>query len=225
MHPEWNESFETDIVSNPLFFDANHPQHFQASRVKADLSLEVLDWNQLEQAKSLGAGQINVANIEPLQATDQVIALSLPNSGEKGHIRLNLLFTPKIIAKSRKNTSTFSAGRAMTQLGGLPVTAGKGVIHSVTGVFKRGDNEVVPIPTAAVAQAAPVENGSEPNQAAFPTKAAMDNTLPANQEPGILRVVAGSASLTDESKAYVVLRVGDREVKTKYSPKTNHPEW
>ena len=53
------------------------------------------------------------------------------------------MFQPEIIVKSRKNTSTFStAGRAMTQFGGLPVQAGKGVFHGVTGVFKgKGSKE------------------------------------------------------------------------------------
>jgi len=59
--------------------------------------------------------------------------------GNKGSIRLRLVFQPEIIAKTRKNTSTFStAGRAVTQVGTAPLGAAKGVVHGVGNVGKLG---------------------------------------------------------------------------------------
>ncbi|KAF8640747.1 hypothetical protein AX17_000398 [Amanita inopinata Kibby_2008] len=217
LNPEWNEDF---VVSVP-------------SRAAADFTVEVFDWNQIEQAKSLGYGRIDLASIEPFQATEQTIALSRKN-GDKGQVRVRLVFQPQIIAKTRKNTSTFtSAGRAMTQLGGLPVTAGKGVLQGVAGgvsglagVFRRGDRDNESLRDAPTnVQDFATANVSEPGLAAFPTTASTDGASATAQEPGTLRIVIASAELIDESKAYVVIRVGDKEIKTKHSGKTTHPEW
>ncbi len=123
----------------------------------------------------------------------------------------------------------------MTQLGGLPVSAGRGVLQGVTSVFKQKDQDrgspdsqsrIPPVPTASTAlQEAPTNNSLEPSLVALPTKSSIDSNAPPSNEPGALKVVVVSASLNDESKAYIVLRVGDKEVKTKYSIKTSHPEW
>ncbi|CAG8761136.1 7114_t:CDS:2, partial [Acaulospora colombiana] len=52
--------------------------------------------------------------------------------GQKGFITVRMVFTPQIIAKSRKSTSTFStAGRAVNQVGNAPIAVGKGVIGGV----------------------------------------------------------------------------------------------
>jgi len=149
--PDWKENF---IVSVP-------------SRVKAEFSVEIFDWNQIEQAKSLGTASIDVADLEPFQASERVLNLVTAKHGEKGQIRVRLMFQPEIIAKSRKNTSTFSAaGRAMTTIGSLPVGAGKGVIHGVTGVFKKEfgksqpeEDSILPLPGNPTAQ----PNGSSDN--------------------------------------------------------------
>ncbi|KAF8624817.1 hypothetical protein AX15_005704 [Amanita polypyramis BW_CC] len=221
LNPEWNEDFTVDVTS----------------RVAAEFSLELFDWNQLEQAKSLGTGKINITTIESFQACNQFVSLSTSKHGEQGRVQLSLLFQPLIIVKTRKNTSTFtSAGRTMTQLGGLPIAASKGVFQGVAGVFKHKDRDSeslqdgrvptsVPFPSAPPPHETPTSDVLEPGQAAFPTKTSIDNTRPACNEPGMLRVVVTSATLSDDSKAYVVLRVGDKEVKTKHSAKTTHPEW
>ena len=86
---------------------------------------------------SLGSAKIDVASLEPFEATEQTVHLSSAKHGEKGEILTRMMFTPEIIAKSRNSTSTFSsAGRTMTQFGGIPVSAGMGVLHGVTGVLK-----------------------------------------------------------------------------------------
>ncbi|PFH50760.1 hypothetical protein AMATHDRAFT_144179 [Amanita thiersii Skay4041] len=220
LHPEWNEEFMASVTS----------------RVNADFSVEVFDWNQIEQAKSLGIGKIDLANIEPFEANEQVVALTTSKHGDKGQVRVRIVFQPQIIAKTRKNTSTFtSAGRAMTQLGGLPVSAGKGVLHGVAGgvsgiasVFRRGDRDAEAAPDLPVSQAtqeAAVATTLEPGAVAFPGKTSMDGAPSSAPEYGSLRVLIVGAELTDDSKAYTVLRIGDKEAKTKHSGKTTHPEW
>ena len=73
---------------------------------------------------------------------ERVVNLVSAKHGEKGEVRLRLVFNPMIVAKSRKQTSTFSnATRAMTNIGTLPLSAGLGVFHGVTGVFKHKEHE------------------------------------------------------------------------------------
>ncbi|KAF9535478.1 C2 domain-containing protein [Crepidotus variabilis] len=208
--PEWNEHFEVSVPS----------------RVGADFSVELFDWNQIEQAKSLGAGKIELATIEPFAAAEQIIPLSSAKHGDKGQIRVRLVFQPEIIAKSRKSTSTFSsAGRAMTQFGGLPVHAGKGVVHGVAGVFKRKDKNEddvfgsAPAPIDSQATSGVVD--AQSMTATLPSETTNGPSL-----PGTLRVRvidAKDLSQTDV-KPYASLRLGDKEFKTKH-PKSSTPEW
>ncbi|KAF9243825.1 C2 domain-containing protein [Melanogaster broomeanus] len=221
LHPDWSETFNVNVPS----------------RVAADFSVEVFDWNQLEQAKSLGVGTIKLDDLEPFQSTERVINLSTEKHA-KGQIYLRMLFTPEIIAKTRKNTSTFSAaGRAMTQLGALPMGAGKGVFQGVGGIFKelgqrdKTTDGLVPRADLPPGQASyPIGQtlaaGGE--AAAFPsTQAGAHGTSGPPLEPGSLRVGVLSAKDLSPSdvKPYALLRVGDREFKTKHVGKTSAPEW
>ncbi|KAI1797561.1 tricalbin [Ganoderma leucocontextum] len=210
LNPEWSENFATAVPS----------------RTGANFMLEVFDWNQIEQAKTLGSCRIDLEDLEPFTAVERTVLLSHAKHGEKGEIRLRLLFTPEIIAKARKNTSTFSnAGRAMTQIGALPMGAGKGVIHGVTGVFRRrnsqssgSSDEARELPAGVV-----TKPDAEGGAAAFPAGGANGH----GQEPGTLRVIVKDAKdlSTAEIKPYVVIRVGDKEHKTKHGHKTGTPEW
>lgn len=145
--------------------------------------------------------------------------------------------------KSRKSTSTFSAaGRTMTAIGSAPISAGKGVLQGVTGVFKRGkDGEddhnffgfgssstsepkaVVPnIPGTQVSQS--VGEGERSAVAA----ASDTNEHSAQQEHGVLRVsILDAKDLTagPDVKPYAVVRLGEKEYKTKHTGKTAAPEW
>ncbi|KAF5356241.1 hypothetical protein D9756_004179 [Leucocoprinus leucothites] len=217
--PQWNEDFSCTVLS----------------RVAADFSVEIFDWNQIEQAKSLGEAKIDLADLEPFTATERVLTLSHTKHGSHGQIRIRMLFHPQILAKSRQKTSTFSsAGRAVTQIGALPVSAGKGVFQGVTSVFKRGDkdhDDVPPVPDVPAGQSShpvgvPSSMGgqSEP----FPQQTrnfAADGPSPS--QPGTLRVTVLEAKdiAPNETKAYVTLRIGDKEFKTKHSHKTATPEW
>lgn len=214
----------------------------------AKFSLEVFDWNQIEQAKSLGTSEIELAGLEPFEAIERPIKLSSAKHGEQGEIRIRMLFTPEIIAKSRKNTTTFStAGRAMTQIGSLPLGAGKGVFHGVEkvgskvgGVFARdhakhggASVETQPASTAAPEPAAgqastPISPSNSLN--AFPTSAGSEGEMSSSGEPGTLKVtVVGAKDLTasdgDTPKAYVTVKVGEEEHKTKHASKSVTPDW
>ncbi|KAJ3567153.1 hypothetical protein NP233_g6551 [Leucocoprinus birnbaumii] len=219
LSPEWNEFFECTVPS----------------RVAADFSIEIFDWNQIEQAKSLGEARIDLANLEPFTATERVLSLAHAKHGSHGQIHIRLLFHPQILAKVRQKTSTFStAGRAVTQIGTLPMSAGKGAFKGVTGVFKRGDkdhNDAPPVPDLPAGQSSqpvgvPAAMGgqSEP----FPQQTqnlATEGSSPS--QPGTLRVTVLEAKdiAQSETRAYVTLRVGDKEFKTKHSSKTAMPEW
>jgi hypothetical protein len=207
---------------------------------------------------TLGVGHIELSDLEPFQGIERIIPL-FNKHGEKGQIRLRLNFRPQIIVKSRKNTSTFStAGRAMTQIGSLPVEAGKGVFqgvsgvfkhlghfdegespveagkgvfHGVTGVFKHlghldeEEEDVPPVPPA------PSEQGSHPvasydnggNGALMPSMNTESQVANTNL-PGTLRVTVLDAKNFNTSsepvKPYVVLRCGDKELKTKHASKS-----
>lgn len=226
LNPDWSEMFEFNVPSREL----------------ADFSVEVFDWNQLEQSKSLGRGTINLRDIEPFEATEQMIELSSEKHGAKGRVAIRLIFQPEIIAKSRKTTSTFSsAGRAMTHIGSLPFGAGKGVVRGIGNVFKRdfgGSHEKldVPhtIPEAATGQASrPIgehtadEDINAATSSAFPSLNRTPSLSGPPSEPGTLRVTMMSAkdvSMTD-TKPYALIRVGDKEFKTKHGIKTSSPEW
>ncbi|KAH6917432.1 transmembrane protein [Coprinopsis sp. MPI-PUGE-AT-0042] len=214
--PEWDESFEMTVPS----------------RVAADFQLEVYDWNQIEAAKLLGVGTVDLASIEAFEATEIKVPLATPKHGEKGYVNLRLVFRPEIIAKQRQKTSTFStAGRAMTQIGGLPVSAGKGVFHGVTGVFKKDkdrksddlDDAIPDVPTGQASHlvGAPGEALTS-GLTAFPN---LDSA--ASNEPGTLKVTIIDAKdlASSDVKPYVVVRVGDKEHKTKHAGKTSTPEW
>ncbi|KZT44501.1 tricalbin [Sistotremastrum suecicum HHB10207 ss-3] len=223
--PEWNETFNIQIPS----------------RVAGNLSLEVFDWNQIEQSKSLGTADIKIDDLEPFHGVQRTLQLMHAKHGTKGEIQLRLNFQPEIIARSRKNTSTFStAGRAMTQLGALPYGGAKGVVtgvgsagHKVTGLFKRdfaapeAIDEVQEAPTGQISQA--VDSGSAPTP--FPTRnEAMSSSASVQPEPGTLKVtVLGAKDLAGAAggdvKPYVVLKLGDKEHKTKHTSRTASPEW
>ncbi|KAG2156538.1 C2 domain-containing protein [Suillus bovinus] len=226
LNPDWSETFEVNVPS----------------REAADFSVEVFDWNQLEQSKSLGHGTINLRDIEPFEAAEQIIELTSEKHGAKGYIAIRLVFQPEIIAKSRKQTSTFSsAGRAMTHIGSLPFGAGKGVVRGIGHVFKKdfGNSHEkldVPhaIPEAAAGQASrPIgehttdEATSAPTASPFFSLSRTPSLSGPPSEPGTLRVTMISAkdvSMAD-AKPYAVMRVGDKEFKTKHGNKTSSPEW
>jgi Ca2+-dependent lipid-binding protein len=246
LNPEWNETFVIGVVSTLWQARPSYRQltRKQTSRVAAQFQLEVLDWNQIEQSKSLGTAWIQLDDLEPFQGVERIVRLSNTRHGEKGEIRMRLTFTPEVIYKTRQKTSTFSsatfstAGRAMTQIGGMPVGVGKGVAGGVGKVFRKDHVKNSPTMDSALdvvveppSGPPPLPNGSPPRQAAvamFPStsKSSID-TSPA--EPGTLRVtIIDGNNVSDDGdpvKPYVTVRVADKEQKTKHVGKTTQPEW
>ncbi|CAE6474512.1 unnamed protein product, partial [Rhizoctonia solani] len=235
--PEWKESFDISIPS----------------RVGADFSLEVFDWNQVEAAKSLGSGQVELSDLVeaakslgsgqvelsdlvPFEVTVREIALSSEKHGEKGIIQIRMVFRPEIIAKSRTKTSTFSsAGRAMTQVGGVPLGAGRAVGRKIGGLFGRDKNsseelpEVPPLAPVTEADSAANGNGGA-NESVGPTSGLSVKIPPSPiPGPGTLKVTLHRAKdLTgieegDVAKPYVILRIGDKDHKSSHV-KSNTPE-
>lgn len=215
----------------------------------------MLDWNQIEQAKSLGEGLIDLAVIEPFCAVEIPVRLSSGKPGARGEIRVRLVFQPEIIAKSRKNTSTFSAaGRAMTQIGSAPLGAGKGVMHGVgnvgklgKGMFGRQPKTIEEANDMGMTEPVVAQTPVAPPSRALPTAPApavpraVDTAIahtaiveepaqPQTPSGGIMKVTivgAKDVPLGGESsvKPYVLLRAGKDEFKTKHSGKTQAPQW
>ena len=215
--------------------------------MQASFNLEVFDWNQIEQAKSLGLATIELADLEPFQSVERTVSLASSKHGEKGSIRIRLLFQPAFIMKSRKNTSTFSAaGRAMTQMGGLPLDAGKGVFQGVgsvsklaKGVFtgrkeKSSDEATLHDGTPSLQLTSPsntvLATASGASALASGVNNGANGGLSRTPQTGLLKFVALGAkdlSLHGESsvKPYLSVRSGVDEHKTKHAGKTLTPEW
>ncbi len=221
LHPEWNETFSVQVPS----------------RVGGEFLVEAFDWNQIEQAKSLGSAKIELADLESFQGVERSVPLSHSKHGDKGVVRVMLTFQPEIIAKTRKNTSTFgTAGRAMTQVGQLPFEGAKGVVHGVgsagarvTSLFKKDHRDKAPgvddldVPPAGAVSKLVDEPLNFPVQPPLMSSSAVDD--------GVLKVTVLNAKdlgdSTGESKdlkPYVQLRLGEKEQKTKHS-KAVDPEW
>lgn len=216
LNPEWNETFNVNV----------------SSRVAADFTVEIFDWNQLEQAKSLGVGRIRLDDLEPLEAAERFITLSLEKHGEKGAVHLRMVFQPEIIARARKSTSTFSvAGRAMTHIGSLPMEAGRGVLHGVGGIFRRDhekENSLPSHPEVFAPATHPATQSLGSGGAASRSAESLRTASGAPSDHGVLRVVVLNAKglHSNEAKPYALVRVGDKEHKTKHGhSRTSTPEW
>lgn len=196
--------------------------------------MEVFDWNQLEQAKSLGVGYIPLDDLTAFEGVERTISLSSEKHGEKGHIHLRMLFRPEIIVKARKNTSTFSVpGRVITQIGTLPMEAGKGVLQGVGSLFKKEPSRRLPsLPETALLQHTPDQPagqpvGSEPLHTVTSAES-LHAPGPQSSQSGSLRVVVLGANdlQAHDVKPYAIVRVGGMEHKTKHGhSKTSSPEW
>jgi len=180
-------------------------------------------------------------DIEPLEAAERTVPLLSEKRGYKGEIKISMVFQPEIIVRARKSTSTFSAaGRTMTAIGSAPINAGKGVLQGVAGVFRRGkdsDEEQIvynpgtlpepkAVPDIPGTQASrPVGDGGHLGVPSVPTGTSGHS---GPSEHGTLRVsVLDAKDLVGgpDVKPYAVVRVGEKEVKTKHLGKTVTPEW
>jgi hypothetical protein len=182
---------------------------------------------------------IDLNSIDVIVPQMLVIPLHSEKHGTKGSIRINVQFTPGIIVRDRKNTSTFTggAGRAMTTVGSAPIALGKGVgkgvfaggkgmVHGVghagrsLGLVKKKDhagNEIL------VDEEVPNGNGTHHEVGA--TNATGEAAEGAVSEHGMLSVTCVTSKDlvgAHEGKAYVQLKLGDKTHKTGHHKKT---EW
>lgn len=75
---------------------------FVALKSRRSFTLEVFDWNRIEQDRSLGQGTIDIASINAFQAMEVVVQLHSRMYDTRGGVRLRLMFQPEIIVKSHK---------------------------------------------------------------------------------------------------------------------------
>ncbi|WVQ85964.1 hypothetical protein IAT38_008132 [Cryptococcus sp. DSM 104549] len=179
LHPVWNETFETMVPS----------------RVAAKFAFEIFDWDRVGTATSLGGGLVDLAALEPFEATELTLPVLSEKKGEKGTFSIRMLFQPEIIARVRQNTS-FSAGRAITQIGGVPLGVGKGVIQgggAVAGGKKDKSGKEILVDPSTGAQAGAVGGGLPTTaegyelpagQTSVPAGVGMDGALPGQGVPG-----------------------------------------
>ncbi|KAF8342603.1 tricalbin [Cantharellus anzutake] len=232
--PTWDENFTVPVPS----------------RVAAQFKVEVKDWDQLGNDDPLGFATINLADLEPFESTERTLSLQTPK-GTKGTITIKMVFNPEIVARTRKNTSTFiAAGRAMTQVGGLPFSAIKGTAHGVGAVGSKTfgllrknktieESDELPVPASAVVPEIPSTPFSQPavtdalaasGATSYPIVDASGKGTPPT-EFGTLRVTVVSAkglvgaAAGDGVKPYVSIKVGKKEHQTKHVHKALTPEW
>jgi hypothetical protein len=152
-----------------------------------------------------------------------------------------MVFQPEIIMRTRKSTSTFSAaGRTMTAIGTAPISAGKGVLQGVTGVFKRGilgddGHNIFGLGTQPESKVAPdilrpqvSQPTTDAEHLVAPAVSSGTNGQSIPSDHGILRVsVLDAKDLIGglDVKPYAVIRIGEKEFKTKHAGKTVAPEW
>ena len=142
LHPAWNEYFETPVPS----------------RTAARFKVRVMDWDFGDKADFLGDADINLEQLEPMQAKEITLALNGDPKkeggvGTAGAIRLRLLFKASYVTRSRQGSSTFSGtigpagkvlGAPVKGVGKVGTTVGGGVIKGASFIgrgFKRGDKE------------------------------------------------------------------------------------
>ncbi|KAI9790565.1 MAG: hypothetical protein M1833_001916 [Piccolia ochrophora] len=118
LHPAWNEYFEVPVPS----------------RIGANFSVTVFDWDAVGNDDLLGKADINLELLDPMAAHEYKLNLD----GKSGTIRLRLVFRPDYVTRSRQGTSTFhgtfaTPGKIVTGVAGAPI---KGVGMVGGGVAK-----------------------------------------------------------------------------------------
>ncbi|KAF8320471.1 tricalbin [Clavulina sp. PMI_390] len=222
VNPTWNQSFVTLVPS----------------RVAANFVVEVFDWDQVGSSDELGAAKIDLSTLEPMESREVTLPLVSPKYGQKGEIKLGFVFTPQIVARTRKATSTFSVGqRAMTSVAAVPFGAGKGLVHGIAPSLavpmartaSASNGQPLPeLPAGQISQPASVSAATGNSHFPMANTALMSGEAAPPRESGTLRVTVVSAKDLGESndiKPYIKVKVGAKEWSTKHANKTTNPEW
>ncbi|RUP50358.1 hypothetical protein BC936DRAFT_139503 [Jimgerdemannia flammicorona] len=110
------------------------------SRTGADFRFEIFDWNQVQQAKSLGGGIIPLGgdHVQSFVSVEKEFQITgVP--GASGTLRLRLLWQPELLARKKTSTVLGGATRVLTSapgavLGGTKAMVGGGAHLAGEGV-------------------------------------------------------------------------------------------
>lgn len=133
LNPKWNEHF--DIVV--------------PSRINAHFKLKVYDWDRIGTADKLGTALIDLADLEPFEASTKVIPIS-DNGQPAGTVTIRMVFRPEFVSRSRASTSTFvgtaahgvgtvaGTGAQIVGKGGKLALGGAGLVAGGAGAVGKG---------------------------------------------------------------------------------------
>jgi len=155
LHPAWNEFFEVPV----------------RSRTAAKFEVVVYDWDFGDKADLLGKAAVNLTILEPFRSQEGTLGLD----GEKGAIRLKMLFKPDYVLRSRQGSSTFSGTFATPgKVIGAPVKGvGKGAVLVGGGVIKGASF----IGRGFRRRKSHSANGDEPERLSTPNGSVEDNPV------------------------------------------------
>ncbi|KAF9136032.1 hypothetical protein BGW39_007995 [Mortierella sp. 14UC] len=217
-----------------------------ASRADDQFSFEVLDWNQLSTAKSLGVGAIDLRNLQLVLPNE--FKLPLQNKANQGEVHLKLKFMPEFLS-SNKRKSGFGAtflGEGVGMVGhaglagvnvvgqagmagvGAVGQAGQGAVRGVGAVGQGAAKGVGAVGKGVFgglsAGASAIGLGHKKKDHAVPASAAAATaTVPGNGGAADGLPGVDKSGLSDP---YVKVRVdGENVMKTKVKKDTLSPNW
>ncbi|KAG0048154.1 hypothetical protein BGZ83_006833 [Gryganskiella cystojenkinii] len=128
LNPEYNETFAVPITS----------------RAEDKFSFDVFDWNQLQSAKSLGAGAIDLREIQLVLPNDYQIPLQ--NKHNQGEVQMRIKFIPEFLSANKRKSglgATFLGnGVGLVAHGGHAIgsagVAGVGAVVGGVGAVGQG---------------------------------------------------------------------------------------
>ncbi|KAF9136926.1 hypothetical protein BG015_002947 [Linnemannia schmuckeri] len=216
-----------------------------ASRADDQFSFEVLDWNQISTAKSLGQGAIDLRNLQLVLPNE--FKLPLQNKNNQGEVQLRLKFMPEFLS-SHKRKSGFGA----TFLGegvGMVGHAGMAGIGAVGQVGQGAVRGVGAVGQGAVKGVGAVGKGVFGGLSAGASAVGLGhkkkNSVASIAAPAVTATAPGDPGTTGRltihvieaenlmgvdksglSDPYVKVRVNSKEVlKTKVKKETLSPNW
>ncbi|KAH7038720.1 C2 domain-containing protein [Linnemannia elongata] len=216
-----------------------------ASRADDQFSFEVLDWNQLATAKSLGQGAIDLRNLQLVLPNE--FKVPLQNKANQGEVQLRLKFMPEFLS-TNKRKSGFGAtflGEGVGMVGqagiagvGVVGQAGQGAIKGVGAVSQgaaKGVGAVGKGVFGGLSAGASAIGLGHKRKDSIPTSAtapAVTATAPGSGTVGRLNIQVIEADhlmgvdKSGLSDPYVKVRVNSKEVlKTRVKKETLSPNW
>jgi hypothetical protein len=100
VNPDFHEVLgEVEVVRavSSLFHLCSAPFP-QPSRVKANMVLEVFDWDSVGVDDKLGQAVLDLADLEPFESTEKTLRVTGKGASENGTLSVKLVFRPEFIA-------------------------------------------------------------------------------------------------------------------------------